>query len=70
MAAVEVKPHRVPCKATEHRYEARHDEITNVEATSSANFWNKTTARIVDRVWVADVCQKCGDMIPRPRAVK
>jgi hypothetical protein len=55
------------CEPAEHKYEPRHDEKVNELATANAVLFNGQQTPIVDRIYVADVCAKCGDYLPRGR---
>jgi hypothetical protein len=52
-----------PCK---HKYEARYDEVPNDRVTNvKGGFGDEVRSAIYYKVYVKDVCVKCGSEIKR-----
>ena len=54
-----------------HRYEARYDEVPMDFGSIKLEWGNAEGARrlLVRRVYVRDICVRCGDVIKRTREV-
>ena len=56
------------CKDNEHKYVARYDEKPN-QANISTSLPNPKDIRglLYYKIYLFDICEKCGHVIPRPR---
>lgn len=70
--------HQIPCTSwLGHKYESRYEDVPMPSsperlkmAEGGANRGNKVILQATYRVYVQDVCVRCGDVIERPENVK